>query len=163
MSSVDDQATEQGLTRALTLLRRLEDGILVALLSTMIGVAATQVLLRNLFDGGFYWGDSLVRVTVLWVALVGAMVASRDDSHIRIDLIGRMIRPEHQHWLARLTRLFTCAVLVLFTYGSGQFVYYEYIDNAIAFGDVPAWVCEAIMPIGGGVMALRYLLLALKP
>jgi TRAP-type C4-dicarboxylate transport system permease small subunit len=54
-------------------------------------------------------------------------------------------------------------VLVLFTYGSGQFVYYEYIDNAIAFGDVPAWVCEAIMPIGGGVMALRYLLLALEP
>ena len=48
MSSVDDQATEQGLTRALTLLRRLEDGILVALLSTIIGVAATQVLLLSL-------------------------------------------------------------------------------------------------------------------
>ena len=41
-------------------------------------------------------------------------------------------------------------MLVLFTWGSGQFVYYEYVDNAIAFGDVPAWICEIIMPIGGG-------------
>ena len=53
-------------------------------------------------------------------------------------------------------------VLGLFTWGSGQFVYYEYVDNAIAFGGVPAWICEIIMPIGGGVMALRYLLLTFK-
>ena len=65
--------------------------------------------------------------------------------------------------MLRLTRLFTCLMLVLFTWGSGQFVYYEYVDNAIAFGDVPAWICEIIMPIGGGVMALRYFLLTVKP
>ena len=122
-----------------------------------------SMILRNFFDAGLYWGDSLVRVTVLWVALVGAMVASRDDSHIRIDLLSRMFKPEHEHWVLRLTRLFTCLMLVLFTWGSGQFVYYEYVDNAIAFGDVPAWICEIIMPIGGGVMALRYFLLTVKP
>ena len=104
----------------------------------------------------------MVRVTVLWVALVGAMVASRDDSHIRIDLLSRLIKPENQTWLVRSTRLFSCVVLGLFTWGSGQFVYYEYVDNAIAFGDVPAWMCEVIMPIGGGVMTLRYLLLTFK-
>jgi TRAP-type C4-dicarboxylate transport system permease small subunit len=37
------------------------------------------------------------------------------------------------------------------------------VDEAIAFGDVPAWILEIIMPIGGGVMAVRYLLLAIKP
>ncbi len=148
---------------ALVFLRRLEDSILVALLTLMIGMAASQVVLRNFFDSGLYWSDSLVRVAVLWVALVGAMVASRDDSHIRIDLVSRLVAPTYQHWVQRLTRLFTFAVLCLFTWGSGHFVYYEYLDQAIAFGDVPAWVLEIIMPIGGGVMAIRYLLLALKP
>lgn len=148
---------------ALVFLRRLEDSILVALLALMIGMAASQVVLRNFFDSGLYWSDSLVRVAVLWVALVGAMVASRDDSHIRIDLVSRLVAPTYQHWVQRLTRLFTFAVLCLFTWGSGHFVYYEYLDQAIAFGDVPAWVLEIIMPIGGGVMAIRYLLLALKP
>ena len=62
------------------------------LLLGMIGMAAGQVLLRNFFDGGVYWGDSAVRVMVLWVTMLGAMVASRDDSHIRIDLVGRFLR-----------------------------------------------------------------------
>ena len=162
MSPQPDTQIESPLIRALGLLRRIEDGILVLLLMTMIGVAASQVVLRNFFDAGLYWGDSLVRVTVLLVALVGAMVASRDDSHIRIDLLSRLIKPENQTWLVRSTRLFSCVVLGLFTWGSGQFVYYEYVDNAIAFGDVPAWMCEVIMPIGGGVMTLRYLLLTFK-
>jgi TRAP-type C4-dicarboxylate transport system permease small subunit len=148
---------------ALAFLRRLEDGILVSLLILMIGMAAGQVVLRNFFDSGLYWSDSLVRVAVLWVALVGAMVASRDDSHIRIDLVSRLVSPAYKHWVERLTRLFTFLVLCLFTWGSGNFVYYEYVDEAIAFGDVPAWMLEVIMPIGGGVMAVRYLLLAIKP
>ena len=148
---------------ALAFLRRLEDGILVSLLILMIGMAAGQVVLRNFFDSGLYWSDSLVRVAVLWVALVGAMVASRDDSHIRIDLVSRLVSPAYKHWVERLTRLFTFIVLCLFTWGSGNFVYYEYVDEAIAFGDVPSWILEIIMPIGGGVMAVRYLLLAIKP
>ena len=148
---------------ALAFLRRLEDGVLVSLLILMIGMAAGQVVLRNFFDSGLYWSDSLVRVAVLWVALVGAMVASRDDSHIRIDLVSRLVSPAYKHWVERLTRLFTFIVLCLFTWGSGNFVYYEYVDEAIAFGDVPAWMLEIIMPIGGGVMAVRYLLLAIKP
>ena len=148
---------------ALAFLRRLEDGILVSLLILMIGMAAGQVVLRNFFDSGLYWSDSLVRVAVLWVALVGAMVASRDDSHIRIDLVSRLVSPAYKHLVERLTRLFTFIVLCLFTWGSGNFVYYEYVDEAIAFGDVPAWMLEVIMPVGGGVMAVRYLLLAIKP
>ena len=148
---------------ALAFLRRLEDGILVSLLILMIGMAAGQVVQRNFFDSGLYWSDSLVRVAVLWVALVGAMVASRDDSHIRIDLVSRLVSPAYKHWVERLTRLFTFIVLCLFTWGSGNFVYYEYVDEAIAFGDVPAWMLEVIMPVGGGVMAVRYLLLAIKP
>ena len=136
---------------------------MVSLLILMIGMAAGQVVLRNFFDSGLYWSDSLVRVAELWVALVCARVASRDDSHIRIDLVSRLVSPAYKHWVERFTRLFTFIVLCLFTWGSGNFVYYEYVDEAIAFGDVPAWMLEVIMPVGGGVMAVRYLLLAIKP
>ena len=44
-----------------------------------------------------------------------------------------------------------------------DFVRYEYEDGIVAFAQVPAWVCEAIMPVGGGVMALRYALLTIWP
>jgi len=36
----------------------MEDGILVVLLSVMILLAAAQILLRNVFDIGLFWGGS---------------------------------------------------------------------------------------------------------
>jgi len=136
---------------------------LAILLTAMIGVAASQVVLRNFFEGGIYWGDSAVRVMVLWVALLGAMVASRRDEHIRIDIAGRFL-PEHlKPHVSRAVSLFTCLVLSLFCWYSIDFVRYEYEDGTLAFGQVPAWICELIMPVGAGVMALRYALLTLWP
>ena len=52
-------------------LKFIEDGLLVVLLSSMILVAAYQVIARNFFDTGILWGDGMVRVLVLWVTFVG--------------------------------------------------------------------------------------------
>ncbi len=149
--------------QAVLWLRRVEDGLLALLLTAMISVAAAQVVLRNLFDTGLFWGDSAVRVMVLWVAMIGAMVASRNDEHIRIDIAGRYITGKLRPLLARAVHAFTAAVLVIFAWYSFQFVHFEYVDQTIAFGVVPAWLCEAIMPVGAGVMALRYVLHTISP
>ena len=124
----------------------------------MIGVAAYQVVLRNLFDSGLIFGDALVRVMVLWVAMFGAMVASRQDQHIRIDLLERLAPTAWANALRRVTAAFTAFVLGVFAWSSGQFVLEEYEYEVIAFAQVPAWVCEAVMPFGAAVMALRYVL-----
>ena len=144
-------------------IRRIEDLILALLLGSMISVAAVQVVLRNLFDSGLYWGDSMVRVMVLWVAMVGAMVASRDDSHIRIDIASRFLSERVKPYVSRITHLFTAFILALFAWASFEFVQYEYEDQTIAFASVPAWVCEAIMPLGAAIMSLRYALHVIKP
>ena len=144
-------------------LRRLEDGLLVLVLAAIIGVAAYQVAARNLFDTGLLWGDALVRVLVIWVAMVGAMVASRSDDHIRIDLATRFVPARWRRPLARFANGFTCAVFGVFAWFSLQFVLFEHADGMIAFGAVPAWLCEAILPFGAAVMCLRYLLRTLAP
>jgi TRAP-type C4-dicarboxylate transport system permease small subunit len=144
-------------------IHRLEEALLVLLLTSMIGVAAAQVVMRNFFDSGLFWGDSAVRVAVLWVAMLGAMVASRNDGHIRIDIAGRYLPDGIKKSVGRMVSLFTCIVLALFAWYSYDFVRFEYEDATLAFGVVPAWICEAIMPVGAGVMALRFALLFIKP
>lgn len=141
----------------------LEEALLALLLTSMIGVAAAQVVMRNFFDGGLFWGDSAVRVAVLWVAILGAMVATRIDAHIRIDIAGRYLPNGFKKYVGRIVSLFTCIVLAIFAWYSYDFVRFEYEDGTLAFGVVPAWICEAIMPVGAGIMALRYALLTLKP
>ena len=147
----------------LTALRRLEDGVLALILAAMIGLAAYQVIARNLFDTGLLWGDALVRVLVIWVAMIGAMVASRNDDHIRIDVLTRFAPPRWRRPLTRFANAFTCAVLGVFAWHSYRFVRFEHEDGAIAFASVPAWACEAVLPFGAAVISLRYLLHAFDP
>ncbi|MXW49798.1 MAG: TRAP transporter small permease [Gammaproteobacteria bacterium] len=144
-------------------LRRVEDGILALILAAMIALAAYQVIARNLFDTGLLWGDALVRVLVIWVAMIGAMVASRNDDHIRIDLLARFVPSRWQRLVKRFANAFTCAVMGLFAWHSYRFVRFEYEDGTLAFASVPAWACEAVLPVAAAVISLRYLLHTFDP
>lgn len=139
-------------------LHKIESGLLAVILFVLIVLAAWQVLARNFFDGGLLWGDGFVRVAVLWVTLIGAMVASRTDDHIRMDVVTRYLPAALQQVTRRLTALFTAAVCGVFAWYALAFVREEMEYGAMAFGEVPAWACALVMPIGFGVMALRYVL-----
>jgi TRAP-type C4-dicarboxylate transport system permease small subunit len=133
-----------------------EDSVLVLLFLTMLGLAIAQILLRNGFDSGIIWGDALIRVLVLWVGLIGAMVASRKASHINIDLVTRFIDHDKRWRVSALTSLATIIICGLLAYHSFQFVLLEHEDGLIAFANIPAWVCESIMPLAFCVISVRY-------
>jgi len=143
-------------------LKVIESGVLVVLLSAMILIAAYQVVARNFLDSGILWGDSLVRVLVLWVTFVGATIASRNDDHIRIDLLTRFVGERSDKWMSRFRSAFTAFVAGVFAWYSLEFVILDYQDGIIAFASVPAWICEAIMPFGALVICIRYLLHAVS-
>ncbi len=134
-----------------------EDGILVSLLTVMIGLAGTQILLRNLWDTSIGWGDPLLRVTVMWVGLLGAMAASRDDNHITIDLVSRFLEGRAETATRIITGLVSAVVCTALAWHGMRFVLFEREDQAIAFASVPAWMCELIIPVAFGIMALRFL------
>ncbi|MFC1811560.1 TRAP transporter small permease [Thermodesulfobacteriota bacterium] len=147
--------------RTQKILHRLEDGILVGLLLLVIGVAVTQIVLRNLFEGGIVWGDVLVRVLVLWIGLFGAMVASRKGNHICIDAVTRYLPKRVKGIINCVAALFTAVVCSVMVYYSLLFVWMEFEGGAIAFARVPTWVCEAVIPFAFAVIALRYFVLML--
>ena len=144
-------------------LQRLESALLVGLLGAMIGVAVYQVVARNLFDAGLVWGDPMVRVALLWVTLVGGMAASASDRHIRIDLVARFASPALARHLGRLTSAFTAVICFALAWFSVTLVLWDYRDGTPGFGIVPAWVCELVIPVGAGVMGLRYLVRSVAP
>lgn len=143
-------------------LAQLESGLLLVLFAAMVLVAGYQIFARNLFGGGISWGDGFVKFAVLWIAVIGGMLASRNDAHIRIDVIGRLVTARWRGVLQRLVAGFTCAVTGLFTWVSVEFVMGEYQYPVVAFGAVPSWVCALILPIGFGVISLRYLVRTLR-
>jgi TRAP-type C4-dicarboxylate transport system permease small subunit len=145
------------LKRAQRLILLIEDSLIVCLLSAMILLAAGQIVLRNLFDTGLFWADPALRMLVLWLTLLGAIAATREDRHIRIDLLSRFLHARGKTVVQGINDLFSAFVCGLISWHAARFVYHEWQDGVSLFGGLPAWLGEIIIPIGFGIMALRFL------
>lgn len=138
--------------------RFFEDASLVAMLCVLIGLAATQIFLRNVLGTGFVWADELLRLLVLWLALMGAVVASRDDRHIRIDVLSRFLSKKWQLVATIALDLFTALICGVVAWHAAVFVMEarEYEDTLL--GGLPAWYFQLILPFAFASIAYRYML-----
>lgn len=143
------------------LLARLEDLLLILLLTAMLGIATWQILLRNLFDGGLVHGEALLRVLVLWITVVGAMVAARRGRHIRIDILPRLLPPLWRAAAWRLVDLLAAVVCGAVVWYGARFVALDLESGIEVIPGLPAWWAELAIPFGFTVMTLRFLLDAL--
>lgn len=147
----------------LGVINKLEDWFLILTLAVMVVLAIAQIFYRNIFGEGIVWIDPLLRVLVLWVAIGGAVVATRTDNHIRIDFFVRYVSERFHKHLLRAVYAFCILVCGLISWHGLRFVQMDYEYETIAFANVPAWVTELIIPIGFFLIALRYLLLFISP
>ena len=141
-------------------LLKTESLILVALLLSMILIAVVQILLRNFFGGGLLWADGYTRTCVLWVALIGAMIASRHHDHIAIEVLLQYLPRRKKGLAKRISYFLTSVVCFTAAWFSADFVLQEYRFGGKAFADIPAWISEAIIPFALAVIALRYCIAA---
>jgi len=142
---------------ALRLLHGLEELVLTLLLLTMIVLAFGQIVLRNFFGVSLIWADAFLRYMVLWVAIFGAMVATREYNHITVDLLSHLLPPRGKAAVAVVTALFAGGVSLLLAYAGVLFLRDEMAGGELAFGPVPNWAAEVILPIGLAIIGLRFL------
>lgn len=134
-----------------------EDTLLVLILSGMVLLAAGQIVLRNFFDIGFIWGDELLRLMVLWIAVAGAVAASRNDKHINIAILDRYLPGRLSLAVRALVQLFTASICGIVCWESARFVATTHEFGDVLLGSVPAWILQAVLPVGFGLIAWRYL------
>ena len=137
-------------------IHRIEDALLVLLLSIMILLAATQILLRNFFDLGFVWADPLLRVMVLWLGMIGATVATRDNKHIRIDLLSRFFKRNTERLIQSIIGQFSAWICLVIGWYGMVWIQLDYADGVTAVAGIPAWMLEIVVPISFALIGIRY-------
>jgi TRAP-type C4-dicarboxylate transport system permease small subunit len=140
--------------------RLAEDALLVALLTGLILLAAGQIILRNFFDVGFIWGDEALRMLVLWLAVAGAVAASRSDKHINIAVLDRFLPGRFGAAKDLVIHLFTAAVCGVVGWHGLLFVRTSHEFGDLLLGQVPAWILQMVLPVGFGLICYRYALFA---
>jgi len=146
--------------KTLTWLHRIENGILTVLVLVLVALAGTQIFMRNAFGGGFLWADPFLRTLVVWTAMLGALAAVRDDKHIAVDVLQRFLPSGAQRAARALTLLFAAAICAALAWYGWGLVSVDLDGGANSDFGVPNWMLESILPIGFGLMALRFVLRA---
>ena len=158
---MDDGSQTSWLTRAARIGLALENAVLVALLGFLIVFSFVQIVLRNVFSIGVTWGDGLTRVVVLWLALLGALAASRDGRHIRMNALAQWLPPRLHVAVGVGSDLFAAVVSAALAYFA-----FEFVSESRSYGDqllgkFPAWWFESIMPVAFALIAYRFAIHAL--
>ncbi len=142
--------------------RLLENIALVALLSGMMLLAVGQIVLRELFDTGFVWADELIKLMVLWLAMVGSVAACRDNRHIRIDLLSHLL-PDAAVKLTRIVvDVFAAGVALVIAWHAWRYLGLEIEFEDTVLVDTPAWIAHSIVPLAFALIAYRFVVGALS-
>ncbi|MBI4040476.1 MAG: TRAP transporter small permease [Deltaproteobacteria bacterium] len=142
----------------LGVISKIETFILVIFILFMIFFSFAQVVLRSFFDSGFPWADAMLRNMVLWVGFVGASLATQEDRHIKIDALTAFLSPTWKKISDCVTSFVTVGISCIFVFASVRFVRMEYVAETHTFLNMPFWIVQMIIPIGFGLISLRFLL-----
>jgi TRAP-type C4-dicarboxylate transport system permease small subunit len=137
-------------------LSRVEQAFVTILLTVMILMAFFQIVLRNFFDTGISWGDSLVRYLVVWVGFIGAAIATKEGKHINIDVASRWLTGPQSNYIRLVSHFFSAVICGLLTLAAIKFLRFEAQMGSTAFFKLPVWVPEIIIPVTFGLMTLRF-------
>ena len=135
---------------------RVEQTLVTILLTMMILMAFFQIVLRNFFNSGISWGDSLVRYLVVWVGFIGAAIAAKEDKHIAIDVVSRWLTAPESNYIRIISHFFSVVICGLLTLAAIKFIRFEAQMGGTAFFKLPVWVPEIIIPVTFGIMTLRF-------
>lgn len=142
--------------------RALENAFLSILLLGMIGLGSLQILLRWTGEGSLAWGDEATRLMVLWIAMIAGIAAAREDRHISIDVLSRLLPERGKVIAAVLVDLFSMTVCLALTWYSIEMLRFAIEDGEVLLGGLPAWWFQSILPAGFGLISWRYVIWVIR-
>jgi TRAP-type C4-dicarboxylate transport system permease small subunit len=143
------------------LLGQFEGAVSGVLLALGLGIVMLEIVARTFADTSFAWSEELSRYLLIWITYFGAAALTRDNAHIRVELLIDRFNPGARRIaeivVALLCLVFSaviCVVSLRYVADSRNLG----IMSADSYLPVPIWVFQSIIPIGFGLISFRLIL-----
>ncbi|HOJ64565.1 MAG TPA: TRAP transporter small permease [Spirochaetota bacterium] len=153
------------------IITKIEEIILILLLCLIIFISFSQLIL-SFFDSflksgflvKFVWFDSLLKYSVLWIAMVAASIATSENKHINIDLIGKLTKGRFKSFVKIINNFFAGIITTILTVISIIYIIkIEYTSNDPApFLNIRRWILLIPIPVGFLLMSFKFILKGIK-
>ena len=137
---------------------RIEKIFLVIGVSVMILVVFFDIILRELFDGGFIWAKELAAFLMIWVGFVGASLAAKENKHIVVGIPEKLFPKKILPYVSLFASVIVFTVTILIAY-----LGFNYVLETKEFGEtslvlnIPLWIVQIIIPASLVIIAFRFI------
>lgn len=124
---------------------------------TVVGGIALSLRLPN----GYSWAQKLALFLLLWVAFIGASMATHDGRHLSIDAARKAVPEKYLPWFNALS--WTLAALFTAAFCYLAFVYFRrrLVEDPTP-GEIPDWIKVLSIPVSLALVTSRFLLQAVE-
>lgn len=151
------------LRRLATIWSAFEEGLSAMLMLSSTLILFVNVLLRYIFHSSTTWAEEVIRYSIIWVAFVGGSLCARQGEHIGIELFTTLLPPKANKALRVLANLIAAVFVAIFAvYAFGLTMQIVQLNQRSPAVYMPMWIVYSSMPLGGFLMAVRFLELAYK-
>ncbi len=137
---------------------KIEKIFLVIGVSVMVLVVFFDILLRELFDGGFIWAKELAAFLMIWVGFVGASLAAKENKHIVVGIPEKLFPKKVLPYVSLFASVIIFTVTILIAY-----LGFNYVSETRELGEtslvlkIPLWIVQIIIPISLVIIAFRFI------
>ncbi|AWK88402.1 TRAP transporter small permease [Azospirillum thermophilum] len=71
----------------MNIIRRLPSIVAGSALAILVVMTIAAVIARYVFDAPLHWGEEISGLLMIWIIMIGAIVAERDGQHLTIPLL----------------------------------------------------------------------------
>ncbi|MGY4690762.1 TRAP transporter small permease [Salibacterium sp. K-3] len=122
-----------------------------------------QVVLRYIFNFSLIWTEELARYLIIWFIFIGSSIAVRERAHAKVDVLFTIASANTKRILsiaASMMGLLFCILIVISGWQTIQNVtQYSNVTPAL---QIPMYVPYLAIPIGGTLMAVRFIQLIIE-
>lgn len=123
------------------------DYLIAVLFGATLVVITAQIVWRYVFNDSLTWTEELARYLFVWITFVGAALAIRDGTHIRVALVIDRLPARVRRWLDVAQLVLVVFFLCLLVGLGFQWVWVNTDAVTPALGLPLAYVCYAALPL----------------
>lgn len=124
----------------------------------LLVLSLSQIILRNIFELGFFEIDVISRHLVLFITFMGAALACEGSRHIKMDFINSLLKPTFKQALSKPLLLMCATLCATFFWYALQFWLDE--QRYAPANEQLALYLSLIIPIGFFILSLHFLLIS---
>lgn len=140
------------------ILDRLEEWIVILMLTAMTLLTFIQVVLRYVFNSGFTWALEMTTIFFAAMIFVGISYGVRVGAHIGVDAIVSRLPPPIRRTTSIVVVLLCLVYAGIILYGSFGYVSKMYSVH-VEMEDLPieVWMVRSILPLGYVLLTFRFI------